>query len=210
MPATGRGKDQQRTMRERHGTQPPARKPTKATKKAPPKPAPKKAAPPPKAAKKSKKKARRAAKKPAPAPPVEPETAAEEPAAADAPVDRSAWPVFRQRFDADVGEQIDQLREKGLSREDLIDLELAVGAELQAKLKKSTRGTKAFASIHNTFMQSRKQLLKLLELQGKKGRRGDAVKVPDGLRELKPLQRPNVGREVDERPRADEYPDRYK
>jgi hypothetical protein len=119
-----------------------------------------------------------------------------------------AWASLRDRFSPETQAIVDKLQVSGFSREDLITLELAIGLELQTDIK-AAKG-KAKALLTNTFMQSRKNLRALVEKQGTRKKADPVVRVPVGMRDLKPLALPDPGREVDDRPKDSEVPERYK
>ncbi len=136
----------------------------------------------------------------------EPETT---PEPATIKVESSAWASLRDRFSPSVQAAVDAALESGFTREDLITLEFAVGLGLQDEIS-TTKSVKSRALLQNTFMQSRKNLSRLLEKQGLKKKTSPRVKVPEGMRELKPLAAPDQGHEIDARPKEEELPERYK
>ena len=199
-----RAADQEREAERKHGPAPAVglRPRADATK-----PAPTKAAPKPKAKAKPKGKKppakRKARVRPAPDP--EPVAPIEEPQAPPPPED--AWASLRSRFSPETQALVDSARASGFSREDLITLELAVGLELQGDANKARGKTKAL--LQNTFMQSRKNLVRLLDKAGLKKKLDPKVMVPEGMRNIEPLKKPDPGREVDARPTEAELPERY-
>lgn len=123
------------------------------------------------------------------------------------PPPEDAWASLRSRFSPETQALVDSARATGFSREDLITLELAVGLELQGDANKARGKTKAL--LQNTFMQSRKNLVRLLDKAGLKKKLDPKVMVPEGMRNIEPLKKPDPGREVDARPTEAELPERY-
>lgn len=142
-------------------------------------------------------------------PPVETETTST-PAAEIEPENDSVWSTLSSLFDDETVALVDRSEDFVFGIQDLIRLELATVAEVKRAIRSVKPGSKAYNQLLNTWTQARKQLFRLLEKGGKKAKKADVARVPEGLRNIEPLKAPDPGREVDAKPTPEELPARYR
>lgn len=122
----------------------------------------------------------------------------------------SVWSTLSSLFDDETRALVDRSEEFVFGIQDLIRLELATIVEVKRAIRAVKPGSKAYNQLLNTWTQARKQIFRLLEKGGKKAKKADVARVPEGLRNIEPLKAPDPGREVDAKPTPEERPARYR
>lgn len=124
----------------------------------------------------------------------------------------AAWEVLRRQYSEEAHATVVGLKQSGLTIDDLVALEIAELAQVnarRAKLPQHQQG--GYQRLSQVAMQCRKQLMRLLVLRGGGVNVNDAeVRIPEGLDILERPALPIIGDDVLAKPDLSALPERYR